>query len=563
MPFPHPPRRDARRHSTPWSAPTTPPSRPSSPPPARCPGAPARGASPACCRPSSHSRSATPPPRPSGAALPPCPPHSTPPGLAALPDAALVAGRPVAPQGRPRPRAGRRVPVRPDRRRAGHPGRTPSAVAAITAIRGLGPWTAEVYLLFAQEPRRHLSRRGRRQSPGPPPTCSAWPPRPGPAELRRLAEPWQPSSRAWRPACSGTTGATSPAAPAWTTCPPADRQPCACSAAFTTRPCPSPTCQRRRRSPARRSPAWSSRPATASSRATPATHARVNARPEAMPEARHPGRRVRLEPSVPPPACCPPPMLRRHARRRRAGPGRGGSAPQPGPPLHPARPTRSCTRPTQPPPSRTAVFFGPDTYRFADAIAAELRTRTAPVRNGPPTSAAAPAPAAWSSPRPRPGSQRPDARHQRRPPCAWPESTPLLNATHRAPRPRHSDLLAAAPGLFDLIVANPPYLVDPAERAYRHGGGPARRRPLPGDRRPPPCRQLAPGGTLLLYTGAAVVNGTDPFHETVIKQLYASDVTWNYRELDPDVFGEELESGTLRHHGPHRGRGCSPSTRNG
>jgi hypothetical protein len=34
-----------------------------------------------------------------------------------------------------------------------------------------------------------------------------------------------------------------------------------------------------------------------------------------------------------------------------------------------------------------------------------------------------------------------------------------------------SDVLAAVRGSFDLIVANPPYLVDPAQRAYRHGGG--------------------------------------------------------------------------------------------
>ncbi|MEG6770622.1 methyltransferase, partial [Pseudomonas aeruginosa] len=34
-----------------------------------------------------------------------------------------------------------------------------------------------------------------------------------------------------------------------------------------------------------------------------------------------------------------------------------------------------------------------------------------------------------------------------------------------------SDLLSQAPGRFDLNVANPPYLQDASERAYRHGGG--------------------------------------------------------------------------------------------
>jgi SAM-dependent methyltransferase len=34
-----------------------------------------------------------------------------------------------------------------------------------------------------------------------------------------------------------------------------------------------------------------------------------------------------------------------------------------------------------------------------------------------------------------------------------------------------SDLYGALDGAFDLIIANPPYLVDPLARLYRHGGG--------------------------------------------------------------------------------------------
>ena len=55
--------------------------------------------------------------------------------------------------------------------------------------------------------------------------------------------------------------------------------------------------------------------------------------------------------------------------------------------------------------------------------------------------------------------------------------------------------------------------------------------------------RLAPGGTLLLYTGAAVVNGHDPFRAEAEERLAAHPgVGWTYREMDPDVFGEELDT---------------------
>ncbi|MNY77305.1 hypothetical protein D3C86_2171560 [compost metagenome] len=45
---------------------------------------------------------------------------------------------------------------------------------------------------------------------------------------------------------------------------------------------------------------------------------------------------------------------------------------------------------------------------------------------------------------------------------------------------------------------------------------------------------------MLLYTGVAMVAGKDPFYERVLGFLGDSDYQWHYRELDPDVFGEEL-----------------------
>jgi methylase of polypeptide subunit release factors len=92
-----------------------------------------------------------------------------------------------------------------------------------------------------------------------------------------------------------------------------------------------------------------------------------------------------------------------------------------------------------------------------------------------------------------------------------------------------------------MIVANPPYLNDPLQRAYRHGGGElgsglslriaraARER-------------LSPRGTLLLYTGSPIVGGVDRLLQAVARDFEGCDLSWSYEEIDPDVFGEELET---------------------
>lgn len=190
-----------------------------------------------------------------------------------------------------------------------------------------------------------------------------------------------------------------------------------------------------------------------------------------------------------------------------------------------------------------AVFFGPDTYRFAAAI---LRALDRPVERAVDIGCGA-----------GPGALLIARAH----PKAQVFGVDINDAALRMTRANaelacvdvaavHSSLLAAVPGLFDLIVANPPYLVDPAKRAYRHGGGPLGAelslRMLDAG-----LSQLAPGGTLLLYTGAAIVSGADPFRAAVAARLADSgrehgatkDLDWRYEEVDPDVFGEELDSG--------------------
>ena len=65
------------------------------------------------------------------------------------------------------------------------------ALAAITAVRGLGPWTAEVYLLFAQQ-RTDVFPAGDIAVAGAAAHLFGLPARPGPVALRALAEPWRP-----------------------------------------------------------------------------------------------------------------------------------------------------------------------------------------------------------------------------------------------------------------------------------------------------------------------------------------------------------------------------------
>ena len=108
-----------------------------------------------------------------------------------------------------------------------------------------------------------------------------------------------------------------------------------------------------------------------------------------------------------------------------------------------------------------------------------------------------------------------------------------------------SDLLQDVPGGVDLIIANPPFLMDDALRAYRHGG-----EFLGSELSIKIVRSalnyLQPGGQLALYTGACIVDGEDVFFRQIHPLLRSVRVSgrpnceFNYEELDPDIFGEEL-----------------------
>ena len=65
------------------------------------------------------------------------------------------------------------------------------AIAAITAVRGMGRWSAEIYLLFALG-RRDVFPAGDIAVAGAAAALKSLPARPGPVELRELAEAWRP-----------------------------------------------------------------------------------------------------------------------------------------------------------------------------------------------------------------------------------------------------------------------------------------------------------------------------------------------------------------------------------
>lgn len=103
-----------------------------------------------------------------------------------------------------------------------------------------------------------------------------------------------------------------------------------------------------------------------------------------------------------------------------------------------------------------------------------------------------------------------------------------------------SDLFAGIDKKIDRIVANPPYLADAKARLYRNGGG--RLGSGLSLRIARECAgHLNPGGVLVLYTGSCIVDGNDLLRRDLLDVARAIGAAARYREIDPDVFGEELE----------------------
>jgi release factor glutamine methyltransferase len=196
-------------------------------------------------------------------------------------------------------------------------------------------------------------------------------------------------------------------------------------------------------------------------------------------------------------------------------------------------------------PTATAdsVFLGPDTYRMADAAAAHVRCRIGSIGRAVDIGCGTGAGAITVAKRaPKAEVLAVDINDTA---LAYAEINTALAGTHGV-RPVRSDLLNDVDGDFDLIISNPPFMIDPARRTYRDGGGPDGNE-LSLAVIGAAVERLAPGGSLVLFSGTGIVDGRDPLREAAARRLAGTDLTWGYREVDPDVYGEELDTGAYRH----------------
>ncbi|MDP2357826.1 MAG: class I SAM-dependent methyltransferase [Beijerinckiaceae bacterium] len=194
--------------------------------------------------------------------------------------------------------------------------------------------------------------------------------------------------------------------------------------------------------------------------------------------------------------------------------------------VHSAYPTRE----------EDAVFFGPDTYRFSSAVLRRLRTaepitRAADIGCG--TGAAG---ILIARTHPKADVVLGDINER----ALQFAAVNAAAANIANVSIHHSDILAQLPGDFDFIVANPPYMVDAAQRAYRHGGA-DQGTELSLRILDAALGRLLPNGSGLIYTGAPVSDGEDIFRTGVERVFSKHRATWTYDEIDPDVFGEELD----------------------
>ena len=181
-----------------------------------------------------------------------------------------------------------------------------------------------------------------------------------------------------------------------------------------------------------------------------------------------------------------------------------------------------------------SVFFGPDTYRFARFIEASAEDLDTPRHLVDLGAGAGPGGISAAG-------------------LLEPEAISLVDINSRALTLACANAMAAGldvetvegglervEGDIDLIVANPPFIADSQGRDYRDGGA------MLGagvslDWARQSLGRLGEGGTMLLYTGSPIIAGEDRLLAALSELADDAGASLRYEELDPDIFGEELD----------------------
>ena len=182
-----------------------------------------------------------------------------------------------------------------------------------------------------------------------------------------------------------------------------------------------------------------------------------------------------------------------------------------------------------------AVFFGPDSYRYVRFLAAEL-PRLGPVRRLVDIGAGSGVGAIMAA------ALLPGARATATDINPLALSFARINAGHAGVELEavETSSLDGVEGPVDVVIANPPFVADPAGRLYRDGGDMHGAR-LSLDWALAAARRIEPGGTVLLYTGSAIVAGRDGLRTALDESLAALGCSLRYSEIDPDIFSELLD----------------------
>jgi methylase of polypeptide subunit release factors len=192
--------------------------------------------------------------------------------------------------------------------------------------------------------------------------------------------------------------------------------------------------------------------------------------------------------------------------------------------LHSAYPTEE----------ENSVFFGPDTYRFARFVEASAEDLDPPRHLVDLGAGAGPGGISAAG-------------------LLEPEAVSLVDINPSALALACANAMAAGlevetiegelkdvAGEIDLIIANPPFIADPKGRNYRDGGA------MLGagvslDWARQSLERLGEGGTMLLYTGSPIIGGEDRLLSALAELSEDAGARLRYEELDPDIFGEELD----------------------